>query len=285
MADSKSREKIRELQNEIKRLKRKLAEFAPPLELLLKHRGFKIFKKEPSDDLLLPQKKFINTYYEKLKKYSFRLFLRDVIQHQESFTKTQVTKYTTPEVADKYIEFLFDIGLTEKYKNQNFRLRKRPVKSFGPMLEWFICETVKRKFSAEAIWGVKFKKSQSGGDYDIIAKIDGAILYMEVKSSPPKQIYANEITAFFDRIIDLSPEIAVFFMDTELRMKDKIVPMFEDELRLRFPEPLPVQRIEKELFQINNRIFIINAKDSIASNMETVLSRYFKTGTKKFDIV
>lgn len=277
MSDSKNREKIRELQNEIKHLKRKLAELTPPLELLLKHRGFKIFKKEPAEDLLLPQKKFINSYYEKLKKYSFRLFLRDVIQHQESFTKTQVTKYTTPEVAEKYIEFLSDIGLIEKYKNQNFRLKKRPVKSFGVTLEWFICETVKREFSVEAIWGVKFKKSQSGGDYDIIAKIEGAVLYMEVKSSPPKQIYANEITAFFDRILDLSPELAVFFMDTELRMKDKIVPMFEEELKLRFPELLPVQRIEKELFQINNRIFIINAKDSAAGSINAALNTYFKT--------
>lgn len=285
MADSKSKEKIQKLQAEIKHLREKLTKLTPPLEVLLKHRGFRIYKKEPADDLLLPQKKFINSYYEKLTKYSFRLFLRDVIQHQELFTKTQVTKYTTSEVADKYIEFLSCIGLIEKTRDQNFRLRKKLVKSFGTTLEWFICETVKRDFSSEAVWGVKFKKSQAGGDYDVIAKIDGAILYIEVKSSPPKQIYPNEIGAFFDRISDLSPEIAVFFMDTELRMKDKIMPMFEEELRLRFSEPPLVQKIEKELFQINDRIFIINAKDSVASNMETVLSRYFKTDRKKFDIV
>ena len=70
-----------------------------------------------------------------------------------------------------------------------------------------------------------------GGDYDLIAKVDGSILYMEIKSSPPKQIYQNEISAFFDRVADLSPEISIFFVDTELRMKDKIVLMFEEELK------------------------------------------------------
>jgi hypothetical protein len=115
-----------------------------------------------------------------------------------------------------------------------------------------------------------------GGDYDLIAKVDGAILYMEIKSSPPKQIYLNEISAFYDRVFDLSPEISIFFVDTELRMKDKIVPMFDEELKKRYVDPPKVVRMEKELFQTGDKIFIINAKDSIAANMEKVLSRYFR---------
>ena len=85
------------------------------------------------------------------------------------------------------------------------------------------------------------------------------------------------VASFFDRFFDLSPEIAVFLMDTELRMKDKIVPMFENELRRRFPDAPPeIIRMEKELFQIWDRIFIINAKDSIVSNIEKVLNWYFR---------
>jgi hypothetical protein len=65
-------------------------------------------------------------------------------------------------------------------------------------------------------------------------------------------------------------------MDTELRMKDKIVPLFEDELSRRYEAPPSVIRMEKELFQIGDRIFIINAKDGIASNIGKVLDRYFR---------
>jgi hypothetical protein len=40
--------------------------------------------------------------------------------------------------------------------------------------------------------------------------------------------------------------------------------------------PPAVTRLEKELFQIGNRIFIINAKDSVISNIEKVLERFFR---------
>jgi len=106
-------------------------------------------------------------------------------------------------------------------------------------------------------------------------------MYMEIKSSPPKQIYDSEIAAFFNRIEDLSPEIPVFFVDTELRMKDKIVPMFDDELSRRYRKKIPVERIVKELFHINRKIFIINAKGGISSNINTVLAFLFN---EKFDI-
>lgn len=290
MSEDELRDEILSLKAEIKRLRKSLTELTPPLSALLRRRGFRIFKKEPPDDLLLPGKRYIDDYCRFLNKYSFRLFLRDVIKRQEGFTIEDVTRYSTREVTGDYIQFLLKIRLIEKAgRGGPYRLKKRPVKSFGPTLEWFLAEIFKREFEAEAIWGIKFKRTAAGGDYDLIAKIDSSLLYMEVKSSPPKQIYANEISAYFDRVFDLRPEIAVFFMDTELRMKDKIVPMFEDEISKRasgvisaYPgrpssgEPPPVKRIEKELFQTGDKIFIINAKDSIVNNIEKVLSRYFR---------
>ena len=270
-------EEIHALRSEVKRLRKTLSELTPSLEALLKRRGFRIYKKEPSEDLVLPAKRFLNDFYGMLKKYSFRLFIRDVIKHQEYFMKEQVTKYATSGVTDAYVDFLLSVKVVEP-SGDGFRLIKRPVKSFGETLEWFLCEIFRREFAAMAAWGVKFKRPRVGGDYDVIAKIDGSILYMEVKSSPPKQIYNSEIAAFLDRTFDLSPEISIFFMDTELRMKDKIVPMFEEELRKKFSAPPPVTRIDKELFQIWGKTFIINSKDSVSGNIGKVLSWHFRTG-------
>ena len=263
------------LRGEIRRLRHALNVLTPGIEVVLRRRGFRIYKKDPSDDLLLPAAEFLDEYYRLLQKYSFRLFLRDVIKDQDSFTAEKVTRYATSGVTDQYIECLARIGLAEK-QGSGYSLGLH-IKSFGETLEWYFAELLKREFGAEAIRGVKFKRPKIGGDYDVIAKFDGSLLYAEVKSSPPKQIYDNEISAFLDRISDLRPEIAVFFMDTELRMKDKIVPMFEGELRKRHRQTPEVLRIEKELFQIQDRIFIINSKDSILRNIETVLSRYFRT--------
>src|SRR4030043_266291 len=275
MSDNKTSDESQSLRDEIKRLRKSLSELTPPLDVLLKRRGFRIYKKEPSEDLLLPENKFVSSFYEMMKKYSFRLFLRDVIKHQIFFRLENVTRYATSEVTKDYVEYLRSTGLAEKLSG-GFRLSLEPIKSFGETLEWFVAEIFKKEFAAEAIWGIRFKRTMVGGDYDLIAKVDGAILYMEIKSSPPKQIYQNEISAFFDRVSDLSTEISIFFVDTELRMKDKIVLMFEDELKNRYVHPPEVMRIEKELFQIWDKMFIINAKDSIPHNIEKVLSWYFR---------
>jgi len=288
MSDDELRDEVFFLRQEIERLRKSLSELSPSLPVLLRRRGFRIYKKEPRDDLLIPEERFIEGYYRILHKYSFRLFLRDVIKHQEQFTVRDVTRYATQGVTAEYVEYLSHTGLVKKASGERaWELKDRPIKSFGPTLEWFLAETFRREFGAEAIWGVKFKRPVVGGDYDLIVKIDGSILCMEVKSSPPKQIYTNEIAAFLDRVLDLRPGLAVFFMDTELRMKDKIVPMFEEELGRRPPAEIAgfldgadrapaVMRIEKELFHAGGKIIIINAKDSILRNIEKVLSFHFR---------
>jgi hypothetical protein len=273
--NKKTSDETEALRDEIRRLRKSLSELTPPLDVLLKRRGFRIYKKEPSEDLLVPENKFIGGFYEMLKKYSFRLFLRDVIKHQKFFRLENVTRYATLEVTRDYLEYMINIGLVEKFSG-GFRLSLGPIKSFGETLEWFVAEIFKVEFAAEAIWGIRFKRTMAGGDYDLIAKVDGAILYMEIKSSPPKQIYQKELSAFLDRVSDLSPEISLFFVDTELRMKDKIVLMFDEELKKRHVNPPKVIRLEKELFQILDKIFIINAKASIAANIEKILSLYFR---------
>jgi hypothetical protein len=273
--DPKTSDEIAFLRDEVQRLRKTLNQQTAGLAMLLRRRGFIIYKKEPADDLLIPARKHIDEYYRMLHAYSFRLLLRDVIKHQEQFTLEQVTRYATPSVTREYLDYLISIRLIRK-KAKAYALAKGPVTSFGATLEWYIAEICKREFGSESVWGVKFKRPKIGGDYDVIAKLDGSLLYSEVKSSPPKQIYDSEVAAFLDRVADLAPALAVFFMDTELRMKDKIVPMFEKELQKRYDPPPDVVRLKRELFQINNRIFIVNAKESIISNIEKVVSRHYQ---------
>lgn len=263
------------LRDENRRLRRSLNVLTLPLEVLLKRRGFRIFKQAPSEDLLLPEEEFLDEYYRMLHRYSFRLFVRDVIKHQDFFKVENVTRYATAGVTADYLRYVLSIGLIAE-TGDGYHLARRSVKSFGETLEWYVAEILKREFCFESIWGVKFKRPRIGGDYDVLGRFNGSVLYIEVKSSPPKQVYASEISSFLVRVADLLPEIAVFFMDTELRMKDKIVPMFEAELAKKSALPPAVIRMEKELFQIEGRIFIINAGDGIERNLEKVLNSYFR---------
>ncbi len=272
--DDKTRDELAYLRTEIKRLRRELNRQSPSLDVLLKRRGFRPYKKEPPAGLLIPSKKHQTRYYRMLHKYSFRLFLRDVIKHQDGFTLKDVTRYATPAVTRDYLDYLRTLKLVKKGP-QGFVLSRAAVTSFGPTLEWYIAEVFRREFLAETVWGVKFRRPDIGGDYDVIARLDNALVYVEVKSSPPKQIYDGEIAAFLDRVSDLAPAISVFLMDTELRMKDKLVPMFEKELDRR-RQAQPVQRMERELFQVRNRIFIINAKDSLVRNIEKAVQWFYQ---------
>ena len=270
------RAELAHLRSEVKRLRRELRAVTPSLAEMLRRRGFIVYKQEPAGDLLLPAAPSIGRFYELMHRYSFRLFLRDVIKHQDRFTVDLLTRYSTARTVRAYIGHLVEMGLAAA-QGPAYRLLRRPVLSFGPTLEWYIAELLRRTYGAEALWGVKFRRPKVGGDYDVLAKLDGVLLYLEVKSSPPKQIYDSEIAAFLDRVEDLGPELAVFLMDTELRMKDKLVPMFEKAFAERSGAPPSVVRLERELFTVRDRIFIVNAKESIVGNIGTVIRRLFRS--------
>jgi len=219
-------------------------------------------------------------FYKRLKSYSFRLVLRDIIKRQASFRPKELTRFCALARVKDHLAFLTRLGLIGPVKKK-FRLLSGPVKSFGDTLEWFMAKVFEKEFMAEVLWGTRFKNSAFGGDYDLVAQMEGELVYVEVKSSPPKHIEQREVIAFLDRIDDLLPHIAFFFEDTELRMKDKIVPMFEEALLLRHgkeaAKAFPVTRLKNELFQINHRAFIVNSRRDVIDNFRTCFRDYWRS--------
>jgi hypothetical protein len=55
----------------------------------------------------------------------------------------------------------------------------------------------------------------------VVPQIEHELVYTEVKSSPPKHIDQRDVASFFERIADMAPHAAVFFVDIELRMTEK----------------------------------------------------------------
>jgi len=251
---------------------------------MLSARGLQLYYTNQARELLIPvdiDPTSLNNLYTEMGRYSFRLLLRDIIKRQDSFIPEDLTHFSSIEKVVADLHFLLEIGLIEKRDQHRYRLAVRPVKSFGETLEWFVAETIRREFSGEVLWGVRFKGSEHGGDYDVVAEIGGSLVYIEVKSSPPKHIMQTEISAFFDRTFDLLPDLSILLMDTELRMKDKLVPMFETELSRRYPASgpieFPVERLFREIFHIRHRIFIMNTKRSLAENLRICYRAYLKS--------
>ncbi len=275
--------KVRKLTEEIDFIKASSPEGPSTVEKMLRMRGIKVFRKNPTERLFFPPDFSLsskNRFYEIMKKYSFRLVLRDMVKYQSGFGIRDLTHYCSYEVAQKYCKLLHEMGAVMKHGRGRYRTRISPLYSFGPTLEWFIAEMFRREFASPAIHGVSLKDTPSGGDYDVIVSWNQKLVYVEVKSSPPKGIEQGEISTFFSRIDDIQPDLALLFNDTQLRMKDKLVVMFEEELKRRYGKDsktrYPVERLIEELFHVRHSIFIVNSKKGVVENFRICLKHYLR---------
>ncbi len=281
------RKKVRSLTKEIDSIKAASTEDPSPVEKMLKMRGIKVFRKNPTDRLFFPRDlplSYKTRFYEMMKKYSFRLVLRDMIKFQNGFRIQDLTRYCSSRVVQGYCDLLCETGMIVKDGRGRYRTRVSPLYSFGPTLEWFIAGVFQREFASPAIYGVSVKNTPSGGDYDVMASWNQRLVYVEVKSSPPRGVERNEISTFFSRTEDILPEVAFLFNDTQLRMKDKLVVMFEEELERRYGREsktlYPVERLIEELFHVQNRVFIVNSKKDVVGNFQYCLKHYLRYGVK-----
>lgn len=254
-----------------------------PVEKMLRMRGIRAFRKNPTDRLFFPPELsplYKIRFYEMMKRYSFRLVLRDMIKYHDRFRIQDLTHYCSSKVVQEYCDLLCEIGAVIKNGRGKYQTQVSSLYSFGPTLEWFIAEMFKQEFASPALYGVSVKSTPSGGDYDVIASWNQRLIYVEVKSSPPKGIEQNEISTFFSRMDDILPDVGFLFNDTQLRMKDKLVVMFEEELERRYGREsktfYAVERLMGELFHVQNRIFIVNSKKDVVENFQICLKHYLR---------
>jgi hypothetical protein len=280
--------KVQQLSREIESIRSISSEGLSSVEGLLRTRGIRVFRKNPADRLFFPSDlsgPCQTRFYEMMKRYSFRLVLRDMIKNQDGFRIRDLTHYCSSKVVREYCEILCDMGVIIKSGRLSYRTGVRPLYSFGPTLEWFIAEMFKREFASPALYGVSVKKTRSGGDYDVMASWNQRLVYAEVKSSPPKGVEQAEISTFFSRLEDLLPDVAILFNDTQLRMKDKLVVMFEEALSRRYGEEskklYPVERLIGELFHIQHCIFIVNSKKDVVENFGICLRDCLRYGGRR----
>jgi len=215
----------------------------------------------------------LNSSYELLKKYSFRIVLRDIIKYRESFTSQQLSKFASLKSVNHFINALLNLNVIVRNKDGSYNLTKTKVNSFGDTLEWFTACLMKYEFDAPSGWGIKLNISGVGGDYDVISFMENKLIFIETKSSPPAHIDQSAMKEFITRVYSLYPDMAVFFVDTHLRMKDKILPMMEYALKSK-GKAGSFTVLKNEIYQFNHSLYITNSKPGIARNLITILSDF-----------
>ncbi|GAK60242.1 hypothetical protein U27_00133 [Candidatus Vecturithrix granuli] len=269
---------IQALRQEVRAFQRCSPSSRSTIEAMLRRRGIQEVKYTSASYRLLPEyssKEAEDELYHLMQKYSFRIFARDLIAFIDHATPRRLARYCSEEVAREYLAVLIQHRIVRQIGEDTYQLTNSQVINFGDTLEWFIAQVMEREFDSPAIWGVRFKHHEIGGDYDVLSAVEGRLTYIEVKSSPPKHIEMSEIAAFLDRVHDLRPDVAIFLEDTHLRMKDKLAEMFAEEMRCRYgsraEQDSPVQRLHDEIFTIQHSLFITNTKPDVIANLRICL--------------
>jgi hypothetical protein len=76
----------------------------------------------------------------------------------------------------------------------------------------------------------------------------------------------------------INPDLSIFFVDTHLRLKDKINVMFEWEFR-KNNRMFRIENFYSKIFCVNDNIFIVNSKPDIITNIRECLKYYFSNKT------
>lgn len=204
---------------------------------------------------------------ELLGHYAFRLFLRGAIQKPEGFAADEATAYVKGGLARTFADALVGLGMALPLAHGRYQLARR-VTSFGPTLEWYVARELARRLCFDVAAAVKLHAHGVGGDLDVVAAAEGKLVYLEVKSSPPKHLSDAEVGAFFDRLSLLRPDITLFVMDTALRLSDKVVPMLIAELKRRLGDAsLTPRRIVRELWALTPHLYVVNSKPDLMANI------------------
>ena len=218
-------------------------------------------------------------FYLEMQRYSFRLVLRDVIRlgnQEATFTAEDLAHHASVEAVTEHLQALARIGLVEPQGGgRDYSLRVQ-ARSLGPTLDWFVAEVLRRELGFCVACSVPMRGGTTGGDLDVVAMAEGRLLLVEVKSGPPKHLDRSHVEAFLDRVQAIAPDGAIFFEDTELRMADKIVVLFEEVLRER-GLPLRPERLHRELFVVGPGIFIANAYPDAAGNLARCVSELYRS--------
>ncbi|NTX67440.1 hypothetical protein HUA74_43005 [Myxococcus sp. CA051A] len=210
---------------------------------------------------------------ERLGHYAFRLFLRGAILRHGSFTPMEATRYLEEAGATAFAEDLVSLDLATREADGRYLLR-HPTASFGGTLEWYVAHELRGRFGFDVAAGVKFHAPDVGGDLDVVGAAEGRLVYLEMKSSPPKHLAADEVGAFFRRVRALRPHVSVFVMDTALRLSDKVLPLLQAELSTQ-PAP-PPRRIVREVWALTPHLYVVNARQDLMGNIGLALAEGFR---------
>jgi len=229
----------------------------PEVVLALKRRGIKIVSYNDVNELILPEPLSPDNLVEYLRLLNHYYFRKVMSEYFETLKGKSAGRLITNPLYSRYLERMKKLGINN-YKNCQ--------KSFGVTLEWFIAYSLEKEYGISSIWKTKLNIVR-GGDFDVIAFLEGKIIYIECKSSPPQNISIEEIKRFIKRLSALKPSAALLYIDTTLKIERNIVNNIIELLK-------PIKsllKLKEGVYRINSNTYISSSERNLISNLGTVI--------------
>ncbi|NTU49081.1 MAG: hypothetical protein HGA84_08795, partial [Syntrophobacteraceae bacterium] len=149
-------EELRDLKSSLKELWHEIAALREEsctgkIQAMLSQRGLPVLSHSDHSWVLLPKDApslHKDALYALMRRYSFRLFLRELLKHPEGDHVRRLTQYCSMRTAQSYAGALSKIGILGTQPNGSYQLLNPRIRTLGPTLEWYVSQIFQREFMA-----------------------------------------------------------------------------------------------------------------------------------------
>jgi hypothetical protein len=268
----------------VEALERQMALAGQSVEGALRRRGWRPKAHSSLEHVLLPEPPEparLDRYYQDLRHYHFRRLLQEAVEQgllPPPAVRSLEARWGARAVA-RTLNRLVDYGLLVR-DQAGFAATSEKIRSFGGTLEWFVAQVLMREHLAPAAWDVRVREIRQGGDFDVLAVLDGRLGYFECKGSPPYNVSADALAQFLDRCRRLRPDLAVLVLDTTLKIDRNIIANLQVLLGAAAGLPRRLVRASEGMYEADDgmKLFVITGRRSLAANLARCLRRFHGTG-------
>ncbi|MFQ5963873.1 MAG: hypothetical protein ACE5KZ_06280 [Candidatus Scalinduaceae bacterium] len=219
--------------------------------------------------------------YKLMNDVSNRVILKKICTSKPKFTKEELYDKWSTDKIDNLLKELVEIRAIINNQDGNLSLKKREAE-FGENFEWYISEIFKREFYCTSDWGVHIVEAPNGGDYDVLARSENNLIYVECKAKKPSNIDEKEIISLLKRDEFLRSYITILLVDSTDDI-NSIENLFK-KICLRINELIPkhninfvmgkppyTEKLYEHLFHFQSRLFVVNSKKPVIETFKLCL--------------
>jgi len=256
------------------------------IENTLKRRGFDVKDIAGSKRVIHDSQDF----YEEFKSFSFRQVLRSIYDSDCGLSKDDLLQKfgnLSDSFLDEKLDFMLQTGCVSKQPNTGKHLGCKD-RNFGRTFEWFISEIMKREMCGIAASGIKILNLKCGGDFDVIARLEDLLVYIECKSGSIFNISESDLTNFIDRYQELAPSLSICLFDTNGlpdEFKGKFLKADWEKYGLKPREPKK-RRIKNRgiFYELYPRIVTLTSEGNLIGNIKLSINHFFNN-IKPFGLI